>query len=58
MIDTVIVTNPAPNGIGNQWLYSENELTKITAGQTGLCSMIIVMTDNTIYEELYIRIKD
>ena len=57
MIDTAIVTNPVANGIGNQWLYSENELTRITAGQTGLYSMIIVLTDNTRHEELYITIK-
>ena len=57
MIDTAIVTNPAPNGIGNQWLYSENELTRITVPHTGLCSMIIVLTDNTIHAELYITIK-
>ena len=57
MIDTAIVTNPVANGIGNQWLYSENELTRITVPHTGLCSMIIVLTDNTIHEELYITIK-
>lgn len=58
MIDCDIVTNPAPNGIGNQWLYYDNELTKITVPQKGLCSRIIVMTDNIIHEELYITIKD